>query len=74
MNQILAAIAHCHANGIVHRDLKPENVVLNFKENYVEAKLIDFGHAGYFTPGKYKTKRLGTLHYMAPEVLKNLYT
>ena len=57
----------------MHRDLKPENIALSFKENHTEVKIIDFSNAGYINPKQLKTKRFGTLHYMAPEVLKNLY-
>lgn len=39
---VLAAVAHAHANLIVHRDIKPTNVLVS-KEG--EVKLLDFGIA-----------------------------
>jgi serine/threonine-protein kinase len=39
---VLAAVAHAHANLIVHRDIKPSNVLVN-EDGHV--KLLDFGIA-----------------------------
>jgi serine/threonine protein kinase/tetratricopeptide (TPR) repeat protein len=39
---VLAAVAHAHANLIVHRDIKPSNVLVSHNG---EVKLLDFGIA-----------------------------
>ncbi len=39
---VLAAVAHAHANLIVHRDIKPSNVLVS---NDGQVKLLDFGIA-----------------------------
>lgn len=58
---------------IVHRDLKPENVLLNFankdKTGTPEIKLIDFGTAEHVKKGEPLMDRVGTISYMAPEVV-----
>ena len=75
MKQILSAIFYLHSSNIVHRDLKPENIMLLQKpqnDNY-HIKLIDFGTAKEFKPGKKMCKFIGTSYYIAPEVLKERY-
>jgi len=75
MKQLLSAIFYLHSNNIVHRDLKPENIMLLQKPengNY-HIKLIDFGTAKIFKPGKKMNKFIGTSYYIAPEVLKEKY-
>ena len=49
----------------MHRDLKLENILLASKES-LNIKVIDFGFACPFNKA---TKRLGSPHYMSPEVI-----
>ncbi|CAG9462426.1 unnamed protein product [Pedinophyceae sp. YPF-701] len=65
VHPLLCALEHCHANGVIHRDLKPENILFNQKN---QLKLADFGLAIDVTHDRPIT-RLGTLDFMAPEVL-----
>lgn len=70
LRQVLEAVSFCHENEIIHRDLKPHNILLASKENSAPIKIADFGVAveigeeGYVTSG-----RLGTPHFMSPEVI-----
>uniref|UniRef100_A0A183CP94 Protein kinase domain-containing protein n=1 Tax=Globodera pallida TaxID=36090 RepID=A0A183CP94_GLOPA len=47
--QIVSAVAYCHAHGIVHRDLKAENLLLDTRGNI---KIIDFGFSNHHQPGQ----------------------
>lgn len=70
---MLSAINYCHSNNIVHRDLKPENLLLDDSDDSTHVTIIDFGYAGYFTPGDKLHTRYGASYYIAPEVIKKSY-
>jgi len=63
VSEIAKAIKYLHDIGIAHRDIKLENVV---KCDTVW-KLIDFGFADH---EKYFDELIGTLDYLAPEIVK----
>ncbi len=76
--QIADALAHAHEHGIVHRDLKSANVVITPE---AQVKLIDFGIAVPLPvmdaeaitrtmESPVSSAPMGTLAYMAPEVLR----
>lgn len=74
--ELLAAVAHAHAEGIVHRDVKPENVLVEIGDGdgdgAIKIKLTDFGIAklldekGVTSTGQV----LGSPAHMAPEQIE----
>src|SRR5437763_6794217 len=64
--QIASALHHIHHLGIIHLDLKPSNILVS---DTGQAKVMDFGVAVESHQVLNRQIR-GTLHYMAPEVLR----
>jgi len=72
--QAAAAIAYCHRSGVCHRDVKLENFMLASATAKPALKLIDFGLACRCKASGKMATRVGTPHYVAPEVLLGSYT
>lgn len=68
--QMLRAVSYIHEMGIAHRDIKPRNWV--YEADGATIKLIDFGFSakGFNTQGTDVQGCLGTLGYLAPEVVR----
>ena len=66
MLQLLDAIAYTHAHKIIHGDIKPQNVF--YLSNGV-VKLGDFGIAKNEKEAENHGKILGSVHFLAPEIL-----
>jgi hypothetical protein len=71
LHGICEGVGYLHDQGLVHRDLKPGNL---FLENGV-VKIGDYGLSKFISASRRsgQTGSVGTVHYMAPEVVNGRY-
>ncbi|XP_039607578.1 G protein-coupled receptor kinase 4 isoform X1 [Polypterus senegalus] len=66
--EICCGLEDLHKERIVYRDLKPENILLDDRGHI---RISDLGLAVQIPEGESIRGRVGTVGYMAPEVIKN---
>jgi len=68
VRQVCEAMAEAHAHGVIHRDLKPGNIIVRPGEGVC---ILDFGLSKAMDLASITRAgtRIGTVAYMAPEVL-----
>ncbi|XP_075986532.1 G protein-coupled receptor kinase 2 isoform X2 [Anticarsia gemmatalis] len=66
--QVACGLEHLHKMGIVYRDCKPENILL---DDAGHVRISDLGLAVDVPEGGTVRGRVGTVGYMAPEVIDN---
>lgn len=71
--QMLGAIAHVHRHEVAHRDLKLENWLLTRQAPSLDLRLCDFGLSVFLRPGEVVSECVGSVYYVAPEVLNGSY-
>lgn len=65
---VCEALETIHARSLVHRDIKPDNIIVQQTPTSQTLKLIDFGIARRYKPGKATdTQAFGTEGYAPPE-------
>uniref|UniRef100_A0A7S0VVS1 non-specific serine/threonine protein kinase n=1 Tax=Polytomella parva TaxID=51329 RepID=A0A7S0VVS1_9CHLO len=70
MFELLRALDYSHSQGIMHRDVKPHNVMIDHSRR--ELRLIDWGLAEFYIPGREYNVRVASRYYKGPELLVDL--
>ncbi|CAL8278241.1 unnamed protein product [Merluccius merluccius] len=68
--EVCCGLRHLHQQGVVYRDLKPENILL---DDNGHIRISDLGLAVKLGEEGLVRGRVGTMGYMAPEVIDNGY-
>ena len=67
--KLTKSVSFLHALGIIHRDLKPENILMTDMSDDADLRISDFCICKRLEPNETTNEIVGTLGYMAPEVL-----
>lgn len=76
LGQVCRALSFIHEEGTVHRDIKPSNLMIHGDGPTSSVKVLDLGLAKFRDvepgPATQSAQILGTVHYSAPEQIRNL--
>lgn len=70
IHEVLRALDFSHSRGIMHRDVKPHNIMIDHERRAL--RLIDWGLAEFYHPGKEYNVRVASRYFKGPELLVDL--
>ncbi|XP_050230442.1 calcium-dependent protein kinase 27-like [Mercurialis annua] len=73
IRSIITIVQSLHTSKVMHRDLKLDNFIFLKEEKDSPLKVVDFGFSTFFEAGDTFHSVVGTVFYVAPEVLKKDY-
>lgn len=66
VEDLLTGLVALHGSGILHHDLKPDNILLNHKQDSIDAVITDFHLASYAKPQSLSQLRISCRASWAP--------
>jgi len=69
---IVSGLMYVHSQNVIHRDIKPQNILMFGPKEDMIPKIADFGVSRIIEQTMTYTAQVGTVNYIAPELMDSL--
>jgi len=69
---IVSGLMYVHSQKVIHRDIKPQNILMFGPKDHITPKIADFGVSRIIEQTMSYTAQVGTVNYIAPELMASL--